>query len=126
MDRIIVIKATKRQDMWDYTNNKPIEDNVPIGFVMDVQGSVPESFIKWVPNKIFDKRKYPELYAIFGKDHLPNDLELKCYVQKHWDEWHNPKNKFSLSKFIFKICMSIIGLIFALIIMYAITLFLVR
>lgn len=126
MDRITVIKATKRQDMWDYTNNKPIEDNVPIGFVMDVQGSVPESFIKWVPNKIFDKRKYPELYAIFGKDHLPNDLELKCYVQKHWDEWHNPKNKFSLSKFIFKICMSIIGLIFALIIMYAITLFLVR
>lgn len=126
MDRITVIKATKRQDMWDYTNNKPIEDNVPIGFVMDVQGAVPESFIKWVPNKIFDKRKYPELYAIFGKDHLPNDLELKCYVQKHWDEWHNPKNKFSLSKFIFKICMSIIGLIFALIIMYAITLFLVR
>lgn len=126
MDRITVIKATKRQDMWDYTNNKPIVDNVPIGFVMDVQGSVPESFIKWVPNKIFDKRKYPELYAIFGKDHLPNDLELKCYVQKHWDEWHNPKNKFSLSKFIFKICMSIIGLIFALIIMYAITLFLVR
>lgn len=126
MERITVIKATKRKDLWDFNKNIPIEDTTPIGFTMTVDGAVPESYIKWVPNKIFDKRKYPELYAIFGKDHLPNDLELKCYVQKHWDEWHNPKNKFSLSKFIFKICMSIIGLIFALIIMYAITLFLVR
>ena len=95
MERITVIKACKRNDIWDFTNNKPLKDDVPIGFVMDIQGAVPESFIKWVPNKIFDKRKYPELYAIFGKDHLPNDLELKCYVQKHWNEWHgNNKNKF--------------------------------
>lgn len=96
MERITVIKATKRNDMWDYNNNKPIEDTTPIGYVMDVNGQVPESYIKWTPNKIFDRRKYPELYNIFGKDHLPNELELRCYVIKHWNEWHKEdKNEIS-------------------------------
>lgn len=92
-ERITVIKATKRNDLWDFNNNKPMEDKEPIGYVMDTFGAVPESYIKWVPNKIFDKRKYPELFAIFGKDHLPNDLELKCYVQKHYHEWHSEPQK---------------------------------
>ena len=34
MSTNIVIKATKRYDMWDYKNKKPIEDTIPIGFVM--------------------------------------------------------------------------------------------
>lgn len=92
MDRITVIKAYKRKDLWDYNTNKPLEDDLPVGYVMDTDGAVPESFIKWSPNKIFDRRKYPELYTIFGKDHLPNDLEMKCYVQKHYEEWHSKKD----------------------------------
>lgn len=88
MERITVIKATKRKDLWNFDTNEPIEDTTPIGFVMTTEGLIPESYIKWVPNKIFDRRKYPELYALFGKDHLPSDVELKCFVQKHWEEWH--------------------------------------
>ena len=83
-----VIKGCKRNDMWDYANNKPIEDTTPIGFVMEVDGRVPESYIKYEPNKIFDRRKYPDLYNLFGKDHLPTELELKIFVQKHYEEWH--------------------------------------
>ena len=94
MERVTVIKAIKRKDLWDFNKNIPIEDTTPIGFTMTVVGAVPESYIKWVPNKIFDKRKYPELYALFGKDHLPNDIELKCFVQKHWEEWHAKPKKF--------------------------------
>lgn len=93
MERITVIKATKRKDLWDFNKNKPIEDTTPIGFTMDIDGAVPESFIKWTPNKIFDKRKYPELYALFGKDHLPNDTELKCFVQKNWENWYGQRKK---------------------------------
>ena len=89
MERITVIKAAKRKDLWDFNKNIPIEDTTPIGFTMTVVGAVPESYIKWVPNKIFDKRKYPELYALFGKDHLPNETELRCFVQKHYNEWHS-------------------------------------
>ena len=57
MERITVIKATKRKDLWDFNKNIPIKDTTPIGFTMTVDGAVPESYIKWVPNKIFDKRK---------------------------------------------------------------------
>lgn len=115
MERITVIKAAKRKDLWNFDTNEPIEDTVPIGFTMTVDGAVPESFIKWTPNKIFDKRKYPELYALFGKDHLPNDTELKCFVQKHWEEWHGENNsKKSLTLSIFKVILYLsitIGLI---------------
>lgn len=86
-----VIKGYKRTDMWDFANNKPLEDTIPVGYVMDVDGRIPESFIKYEPNKIFDRRKCPELYALFGKDHLPNETELRCFVQKHYNEWH-PEN----------------------------------
>lgn len=114
-ERITIIKATKRQDLWDFNNNKPLKDDEPIGLVMDTFGAVPESYIKWVPNKIFDKRKYPELYALFGKDHLPNDLELKCYVQKHYHEWHSEKKSVSKLKkacnFIFYTLLLLISLI---------------
>lgn len=96
--KITVIKATKRRDLWDYRTNRPMKDNEPIGFVMDTFGAVPESYIKWVPNKIFDRRKYPELYAVFGKDHLPNELELKCFVEKHHHEWFPSKKDESLLK----------------------------
>lgn len=93
MEKITVIKAKIREDMWDYNTNQPIKDTIPIGFVMDTDGMIPEGFIKYVPNKIFDKRKYPELCALFGKDHLPNELEMKCYVQKHFHEWHKKEEK---------------------------------
>ena len=91
MSTNIVIKATKRYDMWDYKNKKPIEDTIPIGFVMEIDGQIPESFIKYVPGKIFDRRKYPELYEMFGKDHLPTQNELYCYVNKHKEEWYSEK-----------------------------------
>jgi hypothetical protein len=121
MERITVIKATKRKDLWDFNKNIPIKDTTPIGFTMTVDGAVPESYIKWVPNKIFDKRKYPELYALFGKDHLPNDIELKCFVQKHWEEWNTTKKKFNPLKIIFLTILSFIGIcclgIFGLILM---------
>lgn len=112
MERITVIKACKRNDMWDYNKNVPIEDKDPIGHVMDVYGAVPESYIKWVPNKIFDKRKYPELYKLFGKDHLPSELELRCYVQKHWDEWYPKENEINeLTYNIFSIIFVIVMMI---------------
>lgn len=108
MEKITVIKATKRLDLWNFDTNEPIEDTTPIGFTMTVEGAVPESYIKWVPNKIFDRRKYPELYAMFGKDHLPNDTELKCFVQKHWDEWHSEKTlKKSLTTTLIKLIMMV-------------------
>ena len=114
MSKITVIKATKRKDLWDYRTNKPIQDTEPIGFVLDTFGAVPESYIKWVPNKIFDRRKYPELYAVFGKDHLPNELELKCFVKKHYHEWYPVKKQQSLlkktCKILFYTLLSIIGL----------------
>ena len=93
MEKVTVIKAKIREDMWDYNTNKPIKDTIPVGYVMDTDGLIPEGFIKYVPNKIFDKRKYPDLYALFGKDHLPNELELKCYVQKHFHEWHKEEKE---------------------------------
>ena len=116
--KITVIKGYKRTDMWDFANNKPLEDTIPVGYVMDVDGRIPESFIKYEPNKIFDRRKCPELYALFGKDHLPNDIELKCFVQKHWEEWHAKPKKFKwfnrIAKFlkallVVSACLSITG-----------------
>lgn len=108
MEKITVIKATKRSDLWNFDTNEPIEDTTPIGFTMTVEGAVPESYIKWVPNKIFDRRKYPELYAMFGKDHLPNDIELKCFVQKHWDKWHCEKTlKKSLTTTLIKLIIMV-------------------
>lgn len=77
---IRVIKARKRNDI--FKNGVPVKDDEIIGTTKEVIGAVPESWIKYVPNKIFDKRKYPDLYALFGKDHLPNELELKMYEKK--------------------------------------------
>ena len=79
--------------MQDYRNNQPIEDTVPVGYVMDVNGRIPEGFILYDPNRIFDRRKYPELYALFQKDHLPSEIELKCFMEKHSD-WYKPKKSF--------------------------------
>lgn len=77
---IRVIKARKRNDI--FKNGVPVKDDEIIGTTKEVIGAVPESWIKYVPNKIFDKRKYPDLYALFGKDHLPNELELEMYEKK--------------------------------------------
>jgi hypothetical protein len=102
-----VIKACKIKDRWDYHNNKPIEDNLPIGYITEVEGSIPESFIKWSPNKIFDRRRYPDLYNLFGKDHLPNDIELKLFREKHQDEWKMSKK--DLTNSWFYIILTVIG-----------------
>ena len=85
-----VIKAKTRHDMWDYCKNKPIEDTIPVGYIMKVDGRIPEGFIEYLPNKIFDKRKYSELYCLFGKDHLPNELEIKLFTEKHLDWYEKP------------------------------------
>lgn len=77
---IRVIKARKRNDI--FKNGVLVKDDEIIGTTKEVIGAVPESWIKYVPNKIFDKRKYPDLYALFGKDHLPNELELEMYEKK--------------------------------------------
>lgn len=78
--RIRVIKARKRNDV--FKNGQPINDEEILGTTKEVIGAIPESWIKYVPNKIFDKRKYPDLYALFGKDHLPNELEIELYEKK--------------------------------------------
>jgi hypothetical protein len=106
------IKARKRSDRWDYHNNKPIIDNEPIGLVIDVEGSIPDSFIKWVPNKIFDRRKYPELYALFGKDHLPSENEMIYFRAKHQVDWFPKISKVNDS--FFTIFLKIVGLIIVL------------
>ena len=77
---IRVIKACKLNDR--YINNKLIQDNEPIGLVIDVEGRIPESYIKYKPNRIFDKRKYIDLFNLFGKDHLPSENEIKLFQQK--------------------------------------------
>ena len=94
-----VIKAKIRTDMWNYKTNEPIEDTTPVGFIMEVEGRIPEGYIIYEPNRIFDRRKYPELYALFGKDHLPSENEIKLFTEKHSD-WYKPKNQ-SLLKRIF-------------------------
>ena len=96
-----VIKAKTRTDMWNYKTNQPVEDTTPVGYIMDVDGRIPEGFIEYKPNRIFDRRKYPELYALFGKDHLPSEFELKLFTEKH-SEWYKPKKQ-SLLKRIFNI-----------------------
>lgn len=75
-----VIKARKRDDV--FKNGIPVEDTEIIGTTKEVFGAVPESYIKYYPGRIFDRRKYPELYKIFGKDHLPTELEIECYEKK--------------------------------------------
>lgn len=57
-------------------------DNNPIGLLLDINGSIPLGYIEYKPNKIFDRRKYIELYKLFGKDHLPSENEIKLYQQK--------------------------------------------
>ena len=93
-----VIKAKTRTDMWDYYKNKPIEDYITVGYTMDVEGRIPEGFIIYEPNRIFDRRKYPELFNLFGKDHLPTELELKLFTEKHSD-WYKPQKQSLLKRF---------------------------
>lgn len=89
---MLVIKACKRKDMRDPITGELIEDKEPIGYIMDVDGQVPESYIKYVPNKIFDRKKYPELYHLFGKYRMPTQSEIDLFTKKHSD-WYQPKKK---------------------------------
>lgn len=93
-----VIKAKTRTDMWDYHLNKSIQDTIPVGYIMNVDGRIPEGFIIYEPNRIFDRKKYPELYNLFGKDHLPNELEIKLFTEKHSD-WYKTKKESIFKKF---------------------------
>jgi len=95
-DKIRVIKAKKRYDMYDSFGNQ-LEDKEIIGTSIYVEGQVPESYIKYYPNRIFDRRKYPELYALFGKDHLPSEFELQMFEEKM-----HPKSKWQIIKQWFK------------------------
>ena len=45
-----VIKAKIRTDMWNYKTNEPIEDTTPVGFIMEVEGRIPEGYIIYEPN----------------------------------------------------------------------------
>lgn len=75
-----VIKARKRDDI--FKNGIPVPDDEYIGMTKEVFGAVPEGYIKYYPGRIFDKRKYPDLYKLFGKDHLPSELEIEMYEKK--------------------------------------------
>jgi len=75
-----VIKARKRDDI--FKNGIPVVDEEIIGTTKEVIGAIPEGYIKYYPGRIFDKRKYPDLYALFGKDHLPTEHEVEMYEQK--------------------------------------------
>ena len=97
---MLVIKATKRLDRKDPLTGEVIKDEEPIGYVIDVDGQVPESYVKYVPNKIFDRKKYPELYHLFGKYRMPTQSELDMFTKKH-NDWYEPKKK-SIFKRIFK------------------------
>ena len=102
-DVVKVIKAYKRTDRFDNKGNL-IPDNEIVGTSMTVIGRIPESYIKYIPNRIFDRRKYPELYAVFQKDHLPSELELELYEEKMKPKtiWQKLKKWFKLHKLFFK------------------------
>jgi len=85
--RTMVIKGFSRKDMWDCRSKKRLKDPIPVGFVMEVEGQIPESYVKYIPNRIFDRRKYPELYLMFGKDHLPTENEMECHIRKNYRNW---------------------------------------
>lgn len=91
--KYLVIKGRKRDDMWDWVSGQPMEDRTPIGYVVEIEGSVPESYIKYEPNRIFDRRKYPDLYNLFGKAKLPTENELELFTKKHSDWYSKPKKK---------------------------------
>ena len=112
--KYLVIKGRKRDDMWDWVSGQPMEDRTPIGYVVEIEGSVPESYIKYEPNRIFDRRKYPDLYNLFGKAKLPTENELKLFTEKHSDWYNTPKKKNyhkKLLTLLFLFVISIIGLI---------------
>ena len=75
-----VIKARKRTDI--FKNGVPVLDEEILGTTKEVIGAIPEGYIKYYPGRIFDKRKYPDLYALFGKDHLPTEHEIELYEAK--------------------------------------------
>lgn len=78
-----VIKGYERKDLWDWEHNCSTIDPLPIGYVTKVDGQIPESFIKYVPNRIIDKTKYPELVKLFGKTRLPSEFELEIWCKKN-------------------------------------------
>lgn len=106
----VIIKAYKPRERWDFKNNKPKDDLEPIGMVKIDEESIPEGWIAWTPNKIFDRRKYPELYNLFGKDHMLSEKEMELYIQKNWNLWYLSQEN-SLTRIIFYIILLIIGII---------------
>lgn len=109
--KYLVIKGRKRDDMWDWTSGQPVEDTTPIGYVLEIEGSVPESYIKYEPNRIFDRRKYPDLYNLFGKAKLPSENELKLFTAKHSDWYITSKKKKSYKKHLTLLFLFVISII---------------
>lgn len=92
-----VIKAKKRDDI--FKNGIPVPDDEILGTTKEVIGAIPEGYIKYYPGRIFDKRKYPDLYALFGKDHLPTEHEIEMYERKMLPQPKQPLWKRFLSLF---------------------------
>lgn len=78
-----VIKVKHNYYIWDGKIGKYISDNAKIGMIREVYGNVPDGYITYIPNRIFDRRKYPELYSVFGKDHMPTETEMNYYMLKN-------------------------------------------
>lgn len=63
-------------------STKPITEEI-VGTVKETFGTIPDdSWIEYVPGRIFDRRKYSELYLTFYKDRLPTENEVHMYMLK--------------------------------------------
>lgn len=63
-------------------STKPITEEI-VGTVKETFGYIPDdSWIEYVPGRIFDRRKYSELYLTFYKDRLPTENEVHIYMLK--------------------------------------------
>ena len=63
-------------------STKPFDDDI-VGTVKETYGHIPDdSWIEYVPGRIFDRRKYGELYLTFYKDRLPSENEVRMYMIK--------------------------------------------
>ena len=69
--------------IWDGKLGKYVVDTTRVGMVKDVFGYIPNGYIEYVPNRIFDRKKYPELYNLFGKYYMPTENEVELYTNKH-------------------------------------------
>lgn len=102
-----VIKVKHNYYIWDSKIGKYINDNAKIGMIREVYGNVPDGYITYIPNRIFDRRKYPELYNVFGKDHMPTENEVELYSKKNEiQQGHKSKNK--LIAYVFGIILIIL------------------